>query len=280
MQSNWLRILLGFSSGGLLYGALFSQPIVAQTLPVRVEQWLEVYSFRGDVELLRQGQRTSAQVGQRLSRVGEGLQTGGGSSAVLAVDTQIGFINLSENTRLRLDNIEALPSGGRITEIFIERGQARLQTRPFTNPDTRFDLRTPAATTSVRGTLYGVSVQPDGRTGVATETGAVEVSAAGESVTVNAGFQSQVVPGNPPTPPAPLSNDPSLDLRLLQASNGQVLVQGQIDPVNLLLIREKVQTVEPDGSFRLELPLGEDRRIPVTVVTPLGREQAYELQVP
>ena len=265
---------------GLLLGLGLALPSIAQSLPVRVDRWLEVESLDGSVQFLRQQQVSPARLGLRLSRVGEGLQTRRRSSARLALDTQIGFVNLAENTSLRIEGLQTVPSGGRITQLYIEQGQARLQTRPFTDPSTRFDLRTPAGITSIRGTVFGVAVQASGQTGVAAEVGAVEVSAQGKSVMVNAGFQSLVVPGEPPTEPQPLTDDPSLDLRELLPDGDLVQIVGRTDPINLLLVDEQQQPVAANGEFSLELPVPLERRIRATVVTPLGSRQTYEIQVP
>jgi hypothetical protein len=189
---------------------------------------------------------------------------------------------VSENTDLRISRLQASPSGGRMTELTIERGQARLQVRPFTNPDSEFEIRTPAGVSGVRGTEFGVAVQPDGRTGVATLEGSIEASAQGESVTVPAGFQTLIVQGEPPTPPVPLTDDPGLDVTVLRSIrvDGAAGVQlaGRIDPVNLLMIEGMIQPTDRTGAFDVQLPVGD--RIRATVVTPLGTEQLYELVVP
>lgn len=270
--------MLALASLGTVHGL---RRAVAQTLPVRVERWLEIRSLSGTVQFTRYTATQPARVGYRLQSVGEGLRTGYQSSAMLALDTEVGFVMLSENTDIQVRQLTATADGGRITELNIQRGQVRLQTRPFTNPGTRLEIHTPAGVSSVRGTVYGLAVQPSGRTGVATETGAVTLTAAGESVTVNANFQSLMVPGEPPTPPQPLTNDPRLDLRSLRPLGAnQVQIQGNIDPLNILIIQDQVQTVDREGHFVLELPLPETRQLRATVVTPLGKQQIYELRVP
>jgi hypothetical protein len=69
------------------------------------------------------------------------------------------------------------PNNGRITRLLVPRGQVRLQLRPFTNPGSRMEIETPAGTSGVRGTEFGLNVQPDGKMAIATLEGSVATSA-------------------------------------------------------------------------------------------------------
>ncbi len=255
----------------------------ARPLSVRVDRWLELRNVSGTVDFLRSGQWLPAQVGQRLETVGDGVRTGAGSLARLAVDTQVGFVSVSENSTLRITQLYTTLRGGKVTELDVSRGQARVFVRPFTNPDSRLEIRTPAGVNGVRGTNFGIAIQPSGRSSLVVEEGLVVSEAQGVSVPVNAGFQNFTVPGEPPSEPVPITEDPSLNLSRLerQRSEGEsiVVVEGRTAPVNLLVIDDETQEIDRDGNFELELPIT-DRRIEVTVVTPLGTMQVYELVVP
>lgn len=253
----------------------------AQTIPVRVDRWLEVRQVSGSVQVVLNGRSQTARSGQRMSAVGDSMTTGSGASAILAVDTSVGFVIVAENTSFRITQMRATSSGGRVTELNVSRGQVRLQTRPFTDPETRLEIQTPAGVSGVRGTVFGVTVPPDGRMGVATERGAVITSAQGQEVSVPAGFQNVTFPGEAPMPALPLKDDTTLDIRILRAvDENTVQVTGQIDPVNLLVVQDQTQTLDRLGQFDLRLPLSADRRIRMTVNTPLGNRQVYELVVP
>jgi hypothetical protein len=265
----------------LLFLAL-AAPVFAQSnLSVRVERWLQVESLVGTVTFQQGKTSQSAQVGTRLQAIGDTLATGKSSSAVLAVDTQIGTVSLSESTTLQINKLETLPSGGMVTLLRILAGQARLQLRPFSSPDSRLEIETPAGISGVRGTVFGVSVQPNGVTGIATLEGRVVAEAQGQQVSVEAGLQSLIVPGEPPTQPTALQESTQLRLiSLNRVSRGTVEVVGKIDSVNLLVIEEEVQNVEPDGTFAIRRSRPDDRRIAATVITPLGKKQAYEIVIP
>ncbi|MEO0534082.1 MAG: FecR domain-containing protein [Cyanobacteria bacterium P01_A01_bin.123] len=251
------------------------------SFPVRVDRWLEVRRLSGQVFLLQGNQQQTARIGQRLQSIGDGVRTRSNSEVTLAIDSTVGFVQVSENTDLQITELRGTARGGRVTELTVNRGQARVQTRPFTNPDTRLDLRTPAGISGVRGTVFGVTIQPNGRTGVATEEGTVVSEAQGVAVDVNAGFQTLIVPGEAPQQPMPLRDDPSLDLQVLrEIDEAKVEIEGQIDPVNLLIFDGETQQVEESGAFRLVFDLPDNRRILLSVRTPLGTEQVYELVSP
>ncbi|NJR40258.1 MAG: FecR domain-containing protein [Leptolyngbyaceae cyanobacterium CSU_1_4] len=265
----------------LLLCGLHSAGFAQSTLPVRVDRWLEVQSVSGTVTFYRDQTSQAAKVGVRFGTVGDTLITGKNSSATLGVDTGIGTVQMSESTTLQVKKLEVLPSGGMITLLNITEGQVRLQLRSFTNSESELEIQTPAGISGVRGTIFGVSVQPNGTTGIATLEGQVVAEAQGQAVAIAAGLQSLIVVGEPPTQPTALQENTQLNLRSLNPLDDRTVeIVGQIDRVNLLVIEDEVQNIEPDGTFTLQRSLPRDRRIRATVTTPLGKKQAYEIIVP
>ncbi|CAN5792337.1 hypothetical protein BH23CYA1_BH23CYA1_05970 [soil metagenome] len=190
---------------------------------------------------------------------------------------------MAENSQLQIQALSITRSGGRITELSVGRGQVRLRLRPLTNPGTRIEIHTPAGVSGVRGTVFGVSVQPNGQSGIATSEGSVAARAQGQTVQVGANLQSLIAPGEPPPPPEPLRDDATLFIeRLIPiAGRSAVRVVGSTDVVNLLTIAEQPQSLDRQGRFDIEVALSSSaRRIRAVVITPLGTEQAYELVVP
>ncbi|WP_228021606.1 FecR family protein [Vasconcelosia minhoensis] len=278
-MNQYRRWFLLVAASGLLLNAVRA---VARPLTVRVERWLELQRMTGSVQFINSGgQNRPATLGTRLQSVGEGVQTGTRSSAVLAVDTQIGFVLVEQNTALRIVQMRTTSSGGRITRLSVDRGQARLRVRPFNNPDSQLEIITPAGVSGVRGTEFGVSVQPNGKTGVATLEGRVVASAQGESIALTDATQSLIIPGEAPLPPSPLTDDPSLVIAVLRIgprTDGDRIVQlvGQTDPVNLLVVNGEIQPTDRAGAFDLRLQIS-GRRLRANVITPLGTEEAYDL---
>ncbi|WOD38183.1 FecR family protein [Nodosilinea sp. E11] len=277
MSDRWLRwpVLGLISIITVLLVALNTEAI-----PVRVERGLSVRQIQGEVVLLRSQRSAPAAVGDRLSAVGDGLRTGSRAAVVLEVDTDVGFLDVSERTELRIRTLEMASDGGRITHLNVSRGQVRTRLRRFTNTGSQFEIQTPAGISGVRGTEFGVSVQENGKTGIATLSGAVETSAAGESVALPAGFQNSIWPGEPPTEPVPLRDDPGLQYRrevFLTNNTRYVTLIGQVDPVNTVFVNGAPQDVDRQGEFRLTRLATSRLRVEVLVITPLGRQQLHEI---
>ncbi len=227
------------------------------------------------------GSARRARRGDRLSQVGEQIITQRNSSARLAVDLGIANIAVAERTQLQVRSLSITRAGGYITSLFVARGQIRLNVRPFSNPESELEIYTPAGVSGVRGTEFGVAVQPDGKTGVATLEGSVTLSGQGQTVVINSDQQSTVRPGEPPTPPEPLRNDPTLFITVLRRIRGNsVRIVGSTDPVNLLEVDAELRSIDDAGQFDLIVETARDRRIQAQVTTPLGTQQAYELVVP
>jgi hypothetical protein len=263
---------------GLLLVAMAS---TAQPIQVRVDRWLAIQQVTGNVTYLTSQRSLPARVGIRLQTVGEGVATGANSATTLGVDTGIGTIQVSERTSLRIQELRLLPDGARVTSLRVTTGQARLQVRRFTHPNSQLEIETPAGLSGVRGTVFGLAVHPDGKMGVATLEGSVATSAQGQSVLVDSGFQNLTIPGEPPSQPVPIQDQATLQLRRLVAvGNSNARVVGRIDPVNLLTIDEHVQVVDRTGEFDLTVPMPINRQIKIVVTTPLGTRQVYELAVP
>lgn len=266
--------------GGVSIIAVLMVSFATHALPVRVDRGLAVRQMQGEVTTLRPQGSAPTRAGDRLSAVGDGLRTGSRSTAVLDVDTDVGFLQVSERTELRIRALEMAADGGRITHLNVARGQVRTQLRRFTHEGSEFEIETPAGISGVRGTEFGVSVQEDGKTGIATLTGAVETSAVGASVPVPEGYQNLIWPGEPPTEPVPLRDDPGLEYeRVVSFENNTrvVTMTGRVDPVNTVFVDGAPQLIDRQGEFRLTRVATARLRVEVLVITPLGRQEVHAI---
>jgi hypothetical protein len=278
-RSLLVAVILGF----FLSLSLYSASAQGQSLTVRGDRWLSIVEVSGNVELIPyEGTSRRARRGDRLTRVGDLLITGDNASARLEVDQRAGIVTMAENSQLQIQTLSITSSGGRITELAVSRGQVRLRVRPLTNPGSRLEIHTPAGVSGVRGTDFGLTIQPDGQTGVATLEGSVFAAAQGQSVVVSDAQQSSIYPGEPPTPPEPLRDDPTLYIEVLSGSRDgpTARVVGYTDTVNLFELNGEIQNLDRAGRFDLEVPIPIDGRILARIITPLGTEQQYELAVP
>jgi hypothetical protein len=277
MKTGWtgnlILVVLGLVS-------TINASVANDKLQVKVNRWIEVRRTTGQVMYTRGQTSQLARKGIRLQSVGDTISTGSGSSAELAIDIGTGTIKVSENTNIKISKLQTGSKGERITELQVNSGQVRLQLRPLTNSASRINIKTPAGIAGVRGTTFGVSVQEDGKMGVGTKEGSVATNAQGRTVLVNGGFQNLTIPGKPPSAAIPLREDTRLNISQLAANGNQVRVIGTIDPVNLLIISQQRQNVDANGKFDLNVPLPPNRRVRAMVVTPLGKQQLYELAVP
>lgn len=259
--------------------AILPTPVTAQSLSVPVQRWLEVLRVRGSVTYHNREQRP-AQVGDRLQTPGEGIITGARSSSILNIDTAIGTINIAENTHLLLKSLSTTPNNGRITLLTVTKGLARLRVRPFNNPESYIEIQTPAGVAGVRGTEFGVGVDPSGKTNIATIDGTVEAIAQGQTVRVEKGFGSIIIPGEPPTPPLVFTNDVSLRrVRVFRSTFGTVDFRGRVDPLNLVFINDRAVEVDKNGQIQAQIRLFSGFELRVKVQSPLGREVVYRFPV-
>jgi hypothetical protein len=265
------------------HGAL-AQTLDDEDIQVRIRRWLEVRQLDGQVTIQsRTGALQQAEVGDRMQSIGDMLSTSANSNSILAVDTTVGFIDVAENTSIAIQEVRTVPDGGRVTRLIVSRGQARLRIRPFTHGSSELEIETPAAWSAVRGTDFGVTIHPDGTTGLATLEGAIVTEGQGERVDVEAGFQTLIVPGEPPLPPTPIegTGDTRLQLRVLTAlDDEQAQIIGRVDPVNLLIVNGDLQDIDDDGFFDLQVPIPSNRLVRARVMTPLGAQQDYDLAIP
>jgi hypothetical protein len=111
------------------------------------------------------------------------------------------------------------------TQIRLQRGRLENNVKPLKNPESRYEIHTPAAVTVVRGTAFRVAVTgSEGLTRTEVTKGHIDVSAQGTSVQVNQGEGIAVEPGSPPAEPRKLLPEPELaDLQVSQ-TNQEILL--------------------------------------------------------
>lgn len=254
------------------------------SIQVEVDRWLEIHSLVGSATIVAADKVSqTVQQGDRFGNIGDRFITADASRSVLSVDTSVGFIDVFENTDLQVQELRTTGDGGKVTKLQINQGQARLRVRPFTHESSDLEIETPAGWSAIRGTEFGITVHPDGKTGVATLDGEVISAAQGQQVSVNGGFQTLIIPGEPPTEPTLIDEDRATRLTpyVLEREDSQnVRFIGNIDPVSLLIIENKPQIVDRNGDFDVIIPVSNNQPIHAIVVTPLSRQQSYSLVVP
>jgi len=91
-------------------------------------------------------------------------------------------------------------------------------------PGSKFEVKTPSAVATVRGTAFEISVAPDGTTTVKTTEGEVLVQSQGQQQSVTAGQQSTTQSGAPPGNPVPQPPAPKLRFNTQTAGLAYVVI--------------------------------------------------------
>lgn len=162
-------------------------------------------------------------------------------------------------------------------------------------PGSRFEIRTRAATASVRGTAFEVEVVPSGATRVLTAEGVVEVSNALGSVTVPEATETRASADAAPAAPAP---PPPATRRVLEIGERAVVIvdaagrgcgryEGRVvQQIPGCLVRAgaiEIQSAERVGEYRLAVSedVGADRTL-VERTRPAGAsaESVREVELP
>jgi hypothetical protein len=173
---------------------------------------VEVVATQGESYLYRNGaaevQRLAA--GQRIT-LGDRLETGTEASVALRF-ADGSRLTVHGDARLDFDHLSAYGETGMAdTRMHLQRGEVDAASPPAAGPGARFDIRTPAAVTAVRGTGYRVATTADGQSArLEVLKGRVAVSGAGKRRTVPAGRGTRVERGHPPPPPRRLLPAPDL----------------------------------------------------------------------
>ena len=274
-------VLAGIGFGAAMLICLVAQSRTQQSLQVRVNRWLEVRKITNDVTFERGVIRRAAVVGDRLQAVGDRLTTGKNSTATLFVDTGVGAVEMAEKTTLRVRQLDVAKDNGRITRLEVPMGNVRLRVRPFTNKGSQFEIQTPVGLSGVRGTEFGVVVQPNGKTGLAVLEGKVVTAAQGHAVGVAQGWQNFTQPREAPSTPVKLTNDTSLRYdfeKIVERGLRLARLRGQVDPVNSVTVDGVPQVTDRRGVFQSDLrPMPSYLRMQVVVTTPLGKTKTYAL---
>jgi hypothetical protein len=262
---------------------LQSFPLLISQSSRQLKYKLQVRQLAGRV-LYQPGGNSArvARIGDTLQNIGDRLITGAQSGAVLRLGETIAQVEMAADTELVIRNIAIAESGGLVSQITLRQGMARFRVPDFLNPDSNMYVSTPAAQISLRGADFLIGVNADGKTTVSVWRGsAIAKGTTNVRQTINAGFYSLIFPGVSPTKPAPISNNIAIRVENVFMDNARrTHVVAQVAPENAVFVANKAVITDDLGRFRVILPPNSDRRFVVTVSTPLGNSQTYNLAVP
>lgn len=149
-------------------------------------------------------------------------------------------VEVEPSTQLAVAETTRGADGSVVIRLEQTLGRTWINVQKFTNPNSRFEVKTPAATAVVRGTLLELIVAANGALTVRVDDGQVVVEKVGvPPQAVTAGFDLTTPPPGPEPLPPPVRRPPAPGLRFTQGA-GTLLVR---DPRDLSC-----------GSGRSEIP--------------------------
>jgi FecR protein len=272
--STLLSLVCGFSL--MTLSPVLSAPKVYQQAVVG--RWLRVQASTGDVTMAPPQRK--AMLGDRLSKIGDRLITGKDSSAELWIDDGIGRLEVGESTELQILRLEQLPNGAKRTHITITGGTVKLKLRKLNNPGSNVQIFTPAGTAAVRGTIFGVSLNHRGISGVAVQQGVVIVTGVNQKLPVRVGFGRVLVPGQPPSKLRAIPGKPRIfDIHYQHRGSNQVLLRANTDPGNLVQVADQPIDIDEQGNFQTLVSDVQEHLISVQITTPLNTSKHFRLTI-
>lgn len=147
---------------------LASHSGLVEVLPIGADAWLPVS-------------------GTMLVEAGDRIRTGAEGAAVLTFfDGSV--TELRPMAELSIARMRSQRTGGeKVIVLHQWLGESRYRVEPLVDETSRFSVQTASVVASVRGTVFTVTVAPDGTTHVEVEEGVVEVQTLETSVLVNGG---------------------------------------------------------------------------------------------
>ena len=201
--------------------------IIAALFPARAaasSSSLEVLD--GVVALSHDGQTFAMGHDGDLVQQGDVVRTGTASHAILTFYDG-STIEVEPDSELVVETLEATSAGDILMTMRQNLGRSWHVVSRALTADSRYEVRTPTATATVRGTAFLVNVEPSGRTNVQTTDGRVHAIAAGFEVEVPPGFETNIdTGGTPPDAPTP-APPPSAVVRVVVDATPNAIV---VDP--------------------------------------------------
>ena len=130
----------------------------------------------------------------------EVVNTGAGSAARFVFRDNT-MLSIGADSSVTLDKF-VFDTDANKSEVAISMTKGVMRFVSGNLPKRLYSIRTPSALIGIRGTILVVTVGLNGLTTVSVIEGAVTITAAGATTTVNAGFTSSVAQGTPPIPPS------------------------------------------------------------------------------
>ena len=208
-------VFLMTGSIGLISSLLPSSPVSASTLTIT----------SGSVDLQTAGETTWRKATDNMAiKEGTRLRTSDTSSASIKF-AEGSKLNLASNTDIEIDQAKFVEGGSSGVIMKQNAGKSTSQVVKLATPDSRYEIQTPSALISVKGTQFVTEVEQNGTTRIKVDQGTVTVTAQGKDVSVNAGYQVTVESGKPPGEPVSSAATPTPSGKTATPTSAYTLVR-------------------------------------------------------
>ncbi len=124
--------------------------------------------------------------GPQVVKNGDAIRTDANGSALLTFFTGT-EVEILPGAELEVMSFEETPNGGHVVSLRQLSGETEHRVARIVDAESTYEINTPAATLTVRGTAFGVEVAPDGATHVEVTEGVVQAQIAQQTYDVSAG---------------------------------------------------------------------------------------------
>lgn len=208
-----VALLIAFAVGGALALVTLSEPAGASSATLNV--------LSGNASVVHDGAARAATDGETISASDTVTTAGDGYALLSFVDGST--LSMAPGTTVVVEEASAHP-GSTVTRLSQAVGRSWSSVQRFASARSRYEIRTPSVTATVRGTAFAVDVAPDGTTAVHTLEGVVGAINDQGEVLVVAGTQVVVAPRQaPPAPQAP----PPAPVRTFRIESAELVVVDQ-----------------------------------------------------
>ncbi len=218
-----------------------------------------VTSSKGTVGVVVGGKAQPVAAGMKLA---EGVTVVTGANSELVLDINGNSLTLKSLTTVKI-NTAALTAESSSASVSLKGGAVQSSVKQISGLRTSFEITTPVATSSVRGTSYTVSFGPERGMAVAVETGTVAVASdRGGTKPVPAGLgysQSTAAPAPlPVTAALQESAVPSLGSVFSGAAETQQATTTATDPVveQVLAVIDTILNAPTHGTLVVDVTIG------------------------
>jgi hypothetical protein len=291
-----------YNSGEISHLLDINEEEVVESIIQNPRDWNELEAFVSDhfgqVEIRKTGENNWVKIQQVRYKLlaGDQIAVKKDAKAVITVGS-IARLGLGEETAIKLDKAENLPLKQKANiRIGLQKGTLLNSVRKTPESETTYEVLTPIALTSTRGTDFRVSYEDDILEEVVSVfAGSAEIRPPGggsykKEVIVEAGNQSVILAGNLPTPPSPIPRDVLEEWNKWKKALLQKMSLQQIHftPVIVKPLLDKIVLgpIKANQKYSAEIPLqfsekyrGEDPLSALTMISlPPGVEVLTEVK--